>query len=118
MTSSSYTGWTTGDLGKDIEEVAQAVAYFRGLWGTGGGASDGDSNAGHGLDDSGEVGGVTASETGKVVLMGHSTGAQVCMEYVTSRMRRGTIPSATSTGALNDTASTSTTQNFTIRTAD
>lgn len=46
LLSSSYTGWGTSSLVKDAQELAECVSYFRGI------------------------------KTGKIVLMGHSTGCQ------------------------------------------
>ncbi|TVY51981.1 UPF0613 protein PB24D3.06c, partial [Lachnellula suecica] len=53
LLSSSYTGWGTSSLQKDAKELAQCVSYFRTI------------------------------KSGKVVLMGHSTGCQDVMEYLT-----------------------------------
>jgi alpha-beta hydrolase superfamily lysophospholipase len=52
---SSLNGWGTGSLQRDVKEIAQCVDYFRKLKG----------------------------ESSTVVLMGHSTGCQDLMEYVT-----------------------------------
>ena len=54
LLSSSYTGWATSSLAKDATELAACVSYFRGL-----------------------------NPAGKIILMGHSTGCQDCMEYLT-----------------------------------
>jgi len=51
--SSSYTGWGTASLQKDVKELSKCVSYFRRI------------------------------KSGKVVLMGHSTGCQDVMEYLT-----------------------------------
>ncbi|PMD48931.1 DUF1749-domain-containing protein [Hyaloscypha variabilis F] len=51
--SSSYTGWGTSSLQKDVSELSDCVSYFRGI------------------------------KTGKIVLMGSSTGCQDIMEYLT-----------------------------------
>ncbi|KAH6718827.1 hypothetical protein BKA61DRAFT_629670 [Leptodontidium sp. MPI-SDFR-AT-0119] len=51
--SSSYTGWGTSNLQKDAAELSKCVTYFRGI------------------------------KTGKIVLMGHSTGCQDIIEYLT-----------------------------------
>ncbi|KAH1613468.1 hypothetical protein KXX21_001866 [Aspergillus fumigatus] len=55
--SSSYSGWGVGHLGKDIDEIARCVQYAReykqGLFGA-----------------------------GKIVIMGHSTGSQDVMHYL------------------------------------
>ena len=53
LLSSSYIGWGTSSLKKDAEELAKCVAYFREI------------------------------KKGKIVLMGHSTGCQDVMEYLT-----------------------------------
>lgn len=54
LLSSSYEGWRTGSLARDARELGQAINYFKSRIG----------------------------ETGKVVLMGHSTGCQDIMEYL------------------------------------
>ncbi|RDL42150.1 uncharacterized protein BP5553_02129 [Venustampulla echinocandica] len=51
--SSSYDGWGTSSLQQDVEELSKCVAYFRTI------------------------------KDGKIVLMGHSTGCQDAMEYLT-----------------------------------
>lgn len=51
--SSSYNGWGTSSLLRDAKELGRCVEYFKGL-----------------------------RPQAKVVLMGHSTGSQDCMEYV------------------------------------
>ncbi|KAF8847713.1 DUF1749-domain-containing protein [Acephala macrosclerotiorum] len=51
--SSSYTGWGTASLRQDVKELSKCVSYFRGI------------------------------KSGKIVLMGHSTGCQDVMEYLT-----------------------------------
>jgi len=54
--SSSYMGWGFSSLDRDAAELSECVKYFRGL--------EKDTNS------------------GKIILMGHSTGCQDCMEYV------------------------------------
>ena len=54
---SSLNGWGTGSLQRDVRELAQCVTYFRQLKG----------------------------ENAKIVVMGHSTGCQDLMEYVTGK---------------------------------
>lgn len=56
LLTSSYSGWGTSSLAKDTEELRKAVGYFRS-----------------------KVGGSRQ----KIVLMGHSTGCQDAMEYIT-----------------------------------
>ncbi|KAE9376543.1 DUF1749-domain-containing protein [Stipitochalara longipes BDJ] len=51
--SSSYTGWGTSSLQKDVSELSDCVSYFRTI------------------------------KTGKIVFMGSSTGCQDIMEYLT-----------------------------------
>lgn len=51
--SSSYTGWGTASLQKDASELSDCISYFRGI------------------------------KTGKIVLMGNSTGCQDIIEYLT-----------------------------------
>ncbi|KIW00255.1 uncharacterized protein PV09_08146 [Verruconis gallopava] len=58
---SSLNGWGTGSLQRDAKELAQCVDYFRRLKGEG----------------------------SKIVVMGHSTGCQDLMEYVTGKGREG-----------------------------
>ncbi|KAK9330547.1 hypothetical protein V1520DRAFT_340074 [Lipomyces starkeyi] len=53
LISSSYRGWGAGDLARDASEIEQAVSYFSNLRG------------------------------GRVVLMGHSTGCQDAIYYLT-----------------------------------
>lgn len=63
LLSSSYTGWGSSSLTKDVREIAQCVTYFRKL------------RSSSSIDD-------TAG--GKIILMGHSTGCQDVMHYLTS----------------------------------
>jgi pimeloyl-ACP methyl ester carboxylesterase len=51
--SSSYLGWGASSPKQDVIEISKCISYFRGI------------------------------KTGKVVLMGHSTGCQDVMEYLT-----------------------------------
>ncbi|CAG8954569.1 hypothetical protein HYFRA_00004486 [Hymenoscyphus fraxineus] len=51
--SSSYTGWGISSLEKDVKELSSCVSYFRTI------------------------------KSGKIILMGHSTGCQDVMEYLT-----------------------------------
>lgn len=53
LLSSSYRGWGTSSLAKDAKEIAECVEYFSKL-----------------------------RPGKKVVLMGHSTGCQDCLEYL------------------------------------
>lgn len=53
LLSSAYTGWGISSLKQDAEELSKCVAYFRTI------------------------------KSGKIVLMGHSTGCQDVMEYLT-----------------------------------
>lgn len=69
--SSTYTGWTTSSLQKDAEGLANAVNYFRSTTGRS------------------EVDGA------KIVLMGHSTGSQICMEYLVGPWKSQSIPHQT-----------------------
>ncbi|KAK3942994.1 hypothetical protein QBC46DRAFT_53720 [Diplogelasinospora grovesii] len=62
LLSSSYSGFGFGSLRQDVEEIAAFVAYLRSV------------------DD----------ERKKIVLMGHSTGCQDCMEYA----KRSSDPAA------------------------
>jgi pimeloyl-ACP methyl ester carboxylesterase len=55
---SSYDGWGTRSLQKDVKELAQCVEYFRKL-----------------------------NPSGKIAIMGHSTGCQDVMEYVVGQGR-------------------------------
>ena len=54
---SSLNGWGAGSLQRDVKDIAQCVAYFRRIKG----------------------------DHGKIVIMGHSTGCQDVMEYVTGK---------------------------------
>ncbi|KUJ07466.1 DUF1749-domain-containing protein [Mollisia scopiformis] len=60
--SSSYTGWGTSSLQKDVKELFKCVSYFRGI------------------------------KSGKIVLMGHSTGCQDVMEYLTGPGHETRVP--------------------------
>ncbi|KAF4628760.1 hypothetical protein G7Y89_g9389 [Cudoniella acicularis] len=53
LLSSSYTGWGTSTLQRDVKELSKCVSYFRTI------------------------------KSGNIVLMGHSTGCQDVMEYLT-----------------------------------
>lgn len=53
----SLNGWGHGSLQRDVKEIAQCVSYFRKLKG----------------------------DEAKIVVMGHSTGCQDVMEYVTGK---------------------------------
>ncbi|KAI9771674.1 MAG: hypothetical protein M1840_001890 [Geoglossum simile] len=65
LLTSSYTGWGTGSVARDAYELALCVSYFRARKPCG----------------------------AKVVLMGHSTGCQDAMEYLTGEAReaRGAV---------------------------
>ena len=58
--SSAALGWGTSSLSRDVAEIAQIVAYFR------------------------------AQRTGKIVIMGHSTGCQDSLHYLCSNDEQGT----------------------------
>lgn len=60
--SSSYLGWGISSLSKDADELAQCVSFFRGI------------------------------KSGRIVLMGHSTGCQDVMEYLTGPGRETRPP--------------------------
>ncbi|KAF7511686.1 hypothetical protein GJ744_003849 [Endocarpon pusillum] len=62
--SSSGVGWGTADLCQDVEEIGKAVEYLRG--------STANSNADTAV----------TSRTGKIVLMGLSTGCQDVLHYL------------------------------------
>lgn len=53
LLSSSYSGWGTSSLQKDVKELSKCITYFRTI------------------------------KSGKIVLFGHSTGCQDVMEYLT-----------------------------------
>lgn len=57
LLSSSYNGFGVGSLDKDVEEIGQCVSFIRNL---------------------------KASQSGKVVVMGHSTGSQDVLHYLHS----------------------------------
>ncbi|KAI9738958.1 MAG: hypothetical protein M1818_005272 [Claussenomyces sp. TS43310] len=58
LLSSSYTGWGTSSVHKDVAELATCVEYFRSI------------------------------KSGKIVLMGHSTGSQDVIEYLSAPGQR------------------------------
>ncbi|RDW94402.1 hypothetical protein BP5796_00165 [Coleophoma crateriformis] len=62
LLSSSYTGWGTASLQTDVAELSEAVSYFRTI------------------------------KDGKIILMGHSTGCQDVMEYLTGPARESRAP--------------------------
>ncbi|KAF2643997.1 DUF1749-domain-containing protein [Massarina eburnea CBS 473.64] len=68
LTSSSYAGWATGSLERDAKEIGRAVEYFKDVKG---GKDGGKKEEG--------------KEAGKIILMGHSTGCQDVMEYLTGK---------------------------------
>lgn len=57
--SSAATGWGTSSLGRDVSELSKIIGYFR------------------------------KTRKGKIVIMGHSTGCQDCMHYITSKDENG-----------------------------
>lgn len=59
LTTSSYIGWGTGSLERDVTEIEAAVSYFRTKLSVGG-----------------------LSDKKKIVLLGHSTGCQDIMYYL------------------------------------
>lgn len=69
--SSSGTGWTTGSLECDSNELAKAIAYFRQI------ATE--RNLGH---------------PAKTVLLGHSTGCQIAVNYLVGPWKSHMIPQA------------------------
>ena len=66
--SSSGQGWTTGSLIHDCRELAKAVEYFRNI---------AEQRQKEREDTVGEP-----SIAGKIILVGHSTGAQIALSYV------------------------------------
>lgn len=74
LLSSSYNGFGTSSLSRDAKEIGLCVDYFRGL----------------------------GKE--RVVLMGHSTGSQDCMEYVVGAgsERRGRVDGVVLQGSVSD----------------
>lgn len=65
--SSSGLGWGTGDLNRDVEEIAKAVGYIRNRF------------------SETRVQATAAGRAAKVVLMGHSTGSQDVLHYLYHR---------------------------------
>ncbi|RHZ67504.1 uncharacterized protein CDV56_107010 [Aspergillus thermomutatus] len=65
--SSSFGGWGTGNLDKDVEEIAKCVDFVRSL----------------------KASAATASAPGKIVIMGHSTGSQDVLHYLYSISPQG-----------------------------
>lgn len=76
--SSSYSGFGTSSLSRDAKELGQCVEYFRSL-------------------------GDKAKER-KVVIMGHSTGSQDCMEYAVGKEsgRRPRVDGLVLQGCVSD----------------
>lgn len=71
LLTSSYTGWTTSSLARDADELVKAVEYFRSLP-------------------------YRSLEAGaRIILMGHSTGCQICMEYLVGPWKITPVPPAT-----------------------
>ena len=68
LLSSSYNGWGTSSLKRDVQEIEKCVEYLRG--------------DGFGRGKEGEGKGMVEI---KIVLMGHSTGCQDMMEYLINR---------------------------------
>ncbi|KAJ5601503.1 hypothetical protein N7510_011037 [Penicillium lagena] len=64
LLSSSYGGWGVSSLDRDVEEIAQCVRYIRDL-------------------KSSRLPGAP-SQSGKIVIMGHSTGSQDVLHYIYS----------------------------------
>ncbi|KAJ5095491.1 hypothetical protein NUU61_004847 [Penicillium alfredii] len=64
LLSSSYGGWGVGSLDRDVEEIGKCVRYIRNLKAT-------------------RLPGAP-SESGKIVIMGHSTGSQDVLHYLYS----------------------------------
>ncbi|KAL4778862.1 hypothetical protein BJX76DRAFT_365865 [Aspergillus varians] len=71
--SSSYGGWGTSGLGRDIDEIALCVEYILHY--------KRDAEAGS-----------SPPGTGKVVIMGHSTGSQDVMQYISASNPRHPHP--------------------------
>ena len=67
--SSTGLGWTTGMLERDSSELETAVSYFRDL------SRQRDSNA-----------------QAKVILLGHSTGCQIAMNYLVGSWKQPLMP--------------------------
>jgi pimeloyl-ACP methyl ester carboxylesterase len=76
--SSSYSGFGTSSLSKDAKELGRCVEYFKSL-------------------------GPNAMER-KVVIMGHSTGSQDCMEYAVGKesVRRPRVDGLVLQGSVSD----------------
>lgn len=72
LLSSSYVGWGTSSLSRDVLEIGECVNYFRNL------------------------------VRGKIVLLGHSTGAQDVMHYIISSGVRPDIDGAILQGGISD----------------
>lgn len=73
LLSSAYDGWGTSSLSRDVLEIAECVRYFRNL------------NPG-----------------GKIVLLGHSTGAQNVLHYIVSNGERPAIDGGILQGGISD----------------
>ncbi len=70
--SSSGLGWGTGDIPRDVEEIEKAVEYVR--------EHVTSSNS------------TVTNHSGKVILMGHSTGCQDVLHYLHHRSEQGRPP--------------------------
>lgn len=80
--ASSYRGWGTSSLSRDVKELGAAVSYFRGLQEKQGNSGSREVAAG---DESTEARKKTKKKkNGLIVIMGHSTGTQDALSYLIS----------------------------------
>lgn len=91
--SSSYGGWGTSGLGRDIDEMALCLEYIM-EYKRGAAESESESEShcttsvstgtGSGAGTSIETDTGNSSTPGKIVIMGHSTGSQDVLQYISS----------------------------------
>ena len=107
LLSSSYNGWGTSSLKKDVRELERCVGYLKGVVLGGRGVV----GVGGGADGGGRGGDVTAEmqnnkeKTGKIVLMGHSTGCQDVMEYLVGEKKEEQLDEGKGDGSATMRAS-------------
>ncbi|KAL4933408.1 putative siderophore biosynthesis lipase/esterase [Aspergillus undulatus] len=74
--TSSYSAWGLGHLDRDTNEIAQCLNYIRD-YKSGKFASNNNNNTASNLKEQ-----LSATKPGKIVLMGHSTGSQCVIHYL------------------------------------
>lgn len=95
LLSSSYTGWTTSTLERDADELEHAIWHFLGLQGRIKPLRQ-SSSSDEGPQTAQETSAAQANEQaqgrGKIALLGHSTGCQIIMQYLTSTPSTSSAP--------------------------